>query len=399
MNRGVWHQFGDRSQKIAIEQLEASIGVGVIISPRDLARHKAIEYAQIYHDLGASVLIDQQFHVPSFTNKKLNSYETEKYRNTVSSLNKISANDLNELATILRIQHSDLSADGIIAPAVVYEAARSDIVQLNSILFSMAKQVGDDLGIPTYASIILGRSANTSEQVMQKVLSQATALNSDGWYFGFEFGGQRIPKDREQVFRCLSAGLTLACTGKPVLHSYSGPMTLLSFGFGATGTAIGHSQNLWQFTRSRWQSSSGNGGGGDAPPRFFSTKLWGTVIYPDELIQIPQNIRAQIYTPSQYSPPSISSSPIPWNRWESNKHLLNQIGSEITQIAAHNEPKICAQRAIDQLSNAASLHAQIEKVGVFLKDDTNSYQANWKEAIEQLLINHSDDFEYLELLR
>ena len=29
-----------------------------------------------------------------------------------------------------------------------------------------------------------------------------------------------------------------------MLHAYAGPMGLLSFGFGATGVAIGHSQNL-----------------------------------------------------------------------------------------------------------------------------------------------------------
>ena len=48
MRRGPWHQFGDKSQKLVEEQLEHNVGVGVIISPRDLALHKAIEYAQKY---------------------------------------------------------------------------------------------------------------------------------------------------------------------------------------------------------------------------------------------------------------------------------------------------------------------------------------------------------------
>ena len=41
MNRGAWHQCGDRSQRLVIEQLEAGRGVGVILSPRDLTRDRA----------------------------------------------------------------------------------------------------------------------------------------------------------------------------------------------------------------------------------------------------------------------------------------------------------------------------------------------------------------------
>ena len=54
MRRGPWHQFGDRSQKLALEQLEQGTGVGVILSPRDLQTHNANNYAQQYHALGCS---------------------------------------------------------------------------------------------------------------------------------------------------------------------------------------------------------------------------------------------------------------------------------------------------------------------------------------------------------
>lgn len=62
MKRGVWHQFGDRSQKLALEQLEQGVGVGVVISPRDLAQNKAIEYAPQYRAAGGDVLYDPQFY-------------------------------------------------------------------------------------------------------------------------------------------------------------------------------------------------------------------------------------------------------------------------------------------------------------------------------------------------
>ena len=84
MRRGAWHQCGDRSQKIALQNLECGAGVGVVISPRDLGYDKAVEYAQAYHDNDAHVLIDSQFYVPEFTNPKLASYPTAKYRRSVS---------------------------------------------------------------------------------------------------------------------------------------------------------------------------------------------------------------------------------------------------------------------------------------------------------------------------
>ncbi len=84
---------------------------------------------------------------------------------------------------------------------------------------------------------------SVSESTLYSLLSYATALNSDGWYFGYEFNQNRIPSNYEDILRFGSALLTLACTGKPVLHSFAGPLALLSLDFGATGEAIGHSQN------------------------------------------------------------------------------------------------------------------------------------------------------------
>ena len=56
MQRGAWHQFGDRSQRLVLEQLQAGVGVGAIISTRDLAMPNAADYAQRYRALGAHCL-------------------------------------------------------------------------------------------------------------------------------------------------------------------------------------------------------------------------------------------------------------------------------------------------------------------------------------------------------
>jgi hypothetical protein len=399
MRQGPWHQFGDRSQQFAIEQLQLGVGVGVIISPRDLPQNKAIEYAQIYHGLGAHVLVDQQFYVPHFLNRNLSSYPTSQYRTTIAQLHQITDADLRALAEALYTINHGLSADGLISPALVYEAGRPDIVQLNARLFSAAKQAGDKLGIPTYATVILGRSATSSDHTLDEVLSYATSVKSDGFYYSFEFSPERIPSSRDAVLKCCTAGLTLACTGLPVLHAFAGPMALLSLGFGAKGAAIGHSQNLWKFTPSRWSPPTGEGGGGGAPSRFFSSTLWGTILYPDEIAQLTSPLRNQILTQSHFSQ-SISTNPpfSTWSRWNANKHLVNVICSLVASISTYNDPRASANAAIELLEGAVTLHRNIATSGVSLRDDTNAYQGNWLSAISDLLNSHSSDFDYLALL-
>jgi hypothetical protein len=397
MRRGAWHQCGDRSQKLATEQLQNNAGVGVIISPRDLSRDKAIKYAEEYQSLGAEILIDYQYYVPEFTNNRLDSYPISRFRTNVSTLNKISDQALADLGSELQVDHKDLKCSALVAPAVVYQAGRPDIVQLNARLFACSKRVADSLGIPIYATVVVGRSVTSSDQTLRTTLSQATTLSSDGWYFGFEFEDERIPSSRDAVRRCCVAGLTLACTGKPVLHAYAGPMGLLSFGFGAAAVGIGHSQNLWKFTRDRWASTPSQGGGGDAPARFFSTELWGTIVYPDETSQLSEAIRKKILTSSPFSGPVASS--LEWGRWESGKHLVYCLAQEFSSLASEKDPRKNIHSAITRLENAISLHEAIEKESVFLIDDTTAYHANWKAALEDLLRENEGDFDYFDLLQ
>jgi hypothetical protein len=399
MNRGAWHQCGDKSQKIVFEELQHGNGSGVIISPRDLARHKAEEYAKKYQDLGAQVLLDHQFYVPDFANTNLSSYPICQHRAAISQLHQISDAALDVLAKDLEESNRELGVAALVAPAAIYAAGRTDIVQLNARLFLAAKRAGDVLGIPTYATVVLGRSVTSSLQTLSPVLSQVTALDAHGWYFAFEFGADRIPSDQVDVELAGQALLTFACTGLPVLHAYAGPMSLLSLGFGASAAGIGHSQNTWQFTPDRWQPSSGQGGGGDAPPRFFSSGLWGTVIFPDETARLPAAVIPQVMTYSPFSDPVAQKPPQSWSRWDANKHLLYVIGKTIEQIARPNNARLCAHAADQLLDNAVSLHGQIAGSGLALADDTNSYQSNWRDALRTTLTNSSKDYDYLEMLR
>ena len=396
MRPGIWHQCGDKSQRLVIEQLQHGAGVGVIVSPRDVNYAKSAVYSAIYHDLGAHVLIDPQFYVPDYANDCLGTYPTSPFRMTATRLHQLTLPELGELAQALEAINRTLSTNGLIAPAVTYQAGRPDIIQLNAQLFDVSKQVGDSLGIPTYATVVLGGSITASDHTIAPAMSKATALPSDGWYYGYEFGQERVPSAHDSVFRCCASGLDLVCTGKPVMHAFAGPMSLLSFGFGATGAGVGHNQNLWRFTPGRWGPPTGQGGGGDAPPRFFSPRLWGTIVYQDETALLPQDLRNEVLVQSPFS--ARTALGLTWDRWSANKHLVYQICSTISEFI-QPDPRANARMAITILDHAVDLHGRIAATRLELRDGTNSYQLNWRTALRQLLRERRRDFEYFDLLR
>jgi hypothetical protein len=397
MKRGAWHQCGDSSQTIARELLEMGAGVGVIISPRDLLFPKAIEYAEHFHGLGAEVLIDPQFYVPDYTNTKLASYPTAPHRTSVSELQKIGDADLSNLAAELQAMNAGVAANAVITPALAYQSSSPGIAELNARLFGAAKAASDAMGLPTYASVVLGRSAVASMPAINEAISHATALDADGWYFAFEFEAERIPTSRQEVYRCCDAGLTLACTGKPVLHAFAGPMALLSLAFGATGAAIGHRQNLWRFNPGRWQVSTEQGGSGAAPPRFFSSTLWGTIVHPDETARLSAAIRGAVITPS----PFLGGATIPpqdWPRLAASKHFVFTVCEIVAGLAASTDARQIAHMAKERLQSGAAIYEQIVNDGVFMRDAPNAYHVNWCSALDDLLTHNNDDFDFLDLL-
>jgi hypothetical protein len=167
-------------------------------------------------------------------------------------------------------------------------------------------------------------------------------------------------------------------------------MGLLSFGFAATGVAIGHSQNLWKFDLGRWVETDGQGGGGDAPARYFSDALWGTIIHPDETSQLSQNLAGQILTPSPFTNP--------WSRWQANKHLLHCVGTRIAAMAPTLDPQTNIQTARTVLNGAVAIHTAIAAAGLQMKDGSNSYQQSWRLALDDLQANNQADFDYLTLM-
>jgi hypothetical protein len=253
----------------------------------------------------------------------------------------------------------------------------------------------DAIGIPTYGTVVLGHSATTAD-VAQGILSSATALNADGWYYGFEFDAQeRLPTDVEAVYRYCTAGLTLACTGKAVLHACAGPLANISYGAGARGVGIGIWQNLWGFTRSKFQQTTGQGGGGDAPPRYFSAPLWGTIVHPDEMLQFSPGLHSQVIQHSPYS--QNLAAGITWPKREASKHLVHIIASATDPLAQMVNARQAMKAAVAALVSASALHTAIKTAGVQLRDNTDSYQSPWAAAGTRLLAQNVDDYDWLEL--
>lgn len=403
ITKGIWHQFGHNSQTLALEHLQNGVGVGVIISPRDLKLERAEERSNQYRALSARVLLDYQFYVPDFTNPKLTSYGLDEFRNSVNSLRQISQQDLDALSTTIEEHNRQLATSAVIAPAVLYEANRPERLELNAKLFEAAKRAGDSIGIPTLATVGLAHSSVISPHSISDALSHATGLACDGWYFLFEFSESRIPCDRAEILSCGLACLTLATNLKPVIHAYAGPMALLSFGFGATAAAIGHSQTLWQFDRSRWAAPvEQQGGPGQTAPRFFSSSLWGTVIYSDEVVRIPESTRTVVMTHSPHS--QTISDPathgtVEWSRHLADKHLVHVVGETAASLAAHTTARSATEGAIDHLSQAASLFTSLQNVPVLLRPESQCiHQSIWRSVMQQLLNDRSDDYDILELM-
>ena len=399
MKRGSWHQCGDRSQKLVQEQLESGLGVGAVISPRDVSFAKAqTDYAPAYHDAGAEVLVDPQFYLPEFSNARLETYPIQPFRLPIATLAK-NLDDLSKGLTDALVEiNLTLGTHAIIAPAIIYEAGRRDINSLNLRLLEIANEAGQKLGRPTYSTVFLGRSITSHQDNIERALAEITASEVDGWYFGFEFGPERVPSSEKDIFHACAAGITLAQTEAPILHAFAGPLALLSFGFGATGAGVGHSQNLWSFSRSRWQPSKNAGGGGDAPPRFFSTSLWGTIIFPDETEQLSAELRSEILTTTKFSSHFDTTVGQAWSRWDAGKHLVAAICSIIDDMAHEKDLEKNLMSARQRLERANELHQQIRKSGIYLKDNTNAYQSSWIAAIDEFVETYRTDLDFIKIL-
>jgi len=141
---------------------------------------------------------------------------------------------------------------------------------------------------------------------------------------------------------------------------------------------------------------TGQGGGGDAPPRYFSPPLWGTIVHPDETLQLSAVLQSQVMHHSPYS--QNVAMGITWSRWEANKHLVHAIASATDALAQMIDARKAMMATVAALINANALHSKIKAAGVQLRDNTDTYQSPWAAAGTRLLAQNTNDYDWLELL-
>lgn len=400
ITRGVWHQLVDRSQKVAAEQIGHENGVGCIISPRDIKQDGAVKYAQNYASSGAAVLFDPQYHMPGFTNPKLGSYATEAQRLTVTKLLAITPSGVADLVASLESENAALGTSAVISPAVLFEAGRADLVDLNETLHGAGCAAASRLGKPVVATAFFSEACLRSPASLSGALAMLTKIAPDGYYVAFEFGGGDLCTDAACLAGAAQVLLTLATSGRPVLHGYAGPHALLGVAFGASSVGLAHFKTAWHFKRTRFQAAKKSGGGGDAPSRTFSRAMWGAMIHPDETALLSAALFAKLAEKTPFSAPP---APAPWDKWTSYKHLLYILGTEVSKVLA--VPTVRGRAVhVQGLLGAAAKHgaafrAELGALGVQPKPDTDpSYQLPWANAVAVALAARSDDYDLLDLI-
>ena len=400
MKPAVWHQCGDKSQKLVLEEIDHGLGTGVVISPRDLSPQNAESYAAKYHDRKVDVAVDPQFHDVRHNVGAINQWEFNNVREVVGSSRKVTPSQLDLLSKALHATNASVRATYVIAPGLVYDPGRPENLDVNRALFLAARRVGDKLGVPTLGTAVIGNAALASDTSFFSALSDATSVPADGWYYSVEFGKARIPNNENEVYRAGRGLLSLSAAGLPVVHAFAGPTGLIGVGTGATVVAVGHTQNLWKFTRDRWAPRAKGGGGGKAASRLFSRKLWGTLVYPDEIPLLPKTIAASLVEESPFAKPLRSETPFPkLSRWDAGKHLVYVVGSELDRILAVPKIRDRCNESMRVLTEASALHSEFRTGGLTLKDETGGYQQPWLAALRRIVADGKDDLAVLEAMR
>lgn len=401
MRHGVWHQLGDRGQKIAEEQLQHGNGVGVVLSPRDLSADNAKAYSESYRSLGAEVLFDPQFYIPENHSGQQGTYEElSEFRVSASKLIDNSHVELRKLETALKLMSQRYGCTGIVAPAVALEAGRPDSLQVNLSLLAVAKSAANAMSLPVYGVVPVGRSLLNSDLELASVVARMTARRVDGWIFMADSGVDGYCVDENCLKAIATSILRLAQTGVPVMHGCAGPLSLLSICFGATAVGLAHSKNMWRLPLARFLPPDPSGGGGAAPPRVFSKNLWSSFVFPEELQPLPKELRERVITNSKWvsiDPKDDNYFVAQVSKWDTNKHLIYMIGSVVSELQSVRNPRKIALQVLDILQEAKSLHAEIASV-VAVKDGANLHTTCWRQVLSEILESKASDYQYLELI-
>jgi hypothetical protein len=75
--------------------------------------------------------------------------------------------------------------------------------------------------------------------------------------------------------------------------------------------------------------------------------------------------------------------------------MVHVVAAGAEAIARHTHARDAAEAVNKTPSDATKLHSEIGRAGIVLKDETNTYQVPWRNALQRALANNADDYQWL----
>lgn len=396
--RGAWHQLGYQSAATARDVFPKSGGggVGAILSPKDEGWSGCQSDAAQFRRHGKSVMWDPQFFRLDFQNGYSADYLTNPYRVSLHRNGGLAVTDQSGLARALEITNRDLQTAAVIAPAVCVEASNSRSMDINELLFMLAKQAGDALGIPTLASIPIAASASASEAEIHTIIRRVTSWNAGGWYLLYDFDGNAVPSEFTRLQLWARTCLDLAATGKPLILGYQGLLSVVSVGLGAHGIALGQFQTLWHFDPNHWAGTT-PGPIRRASTKFFSVPLWHPLRFPDDFPTLPSPQADPFLTPSPWSQiPQARQVAARWGDADARRHFMYTTTQWIDAAMALPTPRERAIHAKEHLDQAMAHWVTLSRLRY--QTPHSLPHAEWSALLGWALTNRAQDYDWLDLL-
>lgn len=395
--RGAWHQFGHESAAIAADVFPQAGGggVGAIFSPKDGALVSSTNRAASFRGHGKQVMWDPQFYRLSFQNRYTQSYPTDVFRVALARNGSLSSAEQSALSQALEAVNRDLGSVAVIAPAVVMEASTPGHLLINEMLYKVAKQAGDRLGIPTVAPIPIASSASASEVEVDRIIQRITAWGPDAWYLLYDFDGDALPSDLGRLQLWAKTSLNLAGTGKPLIQGYQGMLSAVAVGLGSHAIAVGHFQTLWHFDPDHWQVTSSPSRSG--PPKFLSVPLWHNLKFPDDFTLLPTPQGDPHLTVSPWSAvPQSRRMAANWRHADARRHFMFVSTQWIDSAMALPSSRQRASFAKSHLDDAQRHWATLGRLSY--PTMPNIPHRDWSGLLDWALINKAHDYDWLDLI-
>jgi len=364
---------------------------GVVLSPRDLAPDAMQSFIQSLreefgHDI--DILFDPQFFatvISEATDRNLPDYpyyQPGLRRSDFLSAKSVTGFVMNTLA--YQVQ-SDLSY--VISPTIAFdsfsEPASQTALQLGAEASEHVSELESEL--PLLVSFVISEAALADAEGIDEFLDIISTWETSGFYLIVEPAGQGYPVSlqSERLANLMYIVHTLGTINEyDVRLGYSDFSGLLLSAVGASAQATGWYSGLRQFSRNRWQPSSG---GSAARPRYSSEPLMNSILQIPELSSSHQvGLLDHCLSDTEYDEPFSTGEPaeVDWppaiqclHHWNVLKNLLEY--AVVGTVAENLENmEILIVQAVERYAELADAGVAFERLS------GPSHLRTWSEAIE-----------------